>query len=61
MGNQDHWAQVAATPWHRRNLRNVEEVLTPPVSRWGKALYYGLVPLIVVAALLSNFFLDFLR
>lgn len=55
-----HWAQVAATPWHRRNLRSVEELLTPPVSRWGRVVYYTAVPVVVALIVLSNVLLSLL-
>lgn len=49
---REHWASVAATPWHKRDLRSIEQLLTPPVSRWGRVIHYAAVPLIVVAVVL---------
>jgi hypothetical protein len=57
----EHWARVAATPCHKRDLLSIEEHLTPPVSRWDRVVYYALVPVVLVAALGSNVALSALR
>jgi hypothetical protein len=58
---EEHWQRVAATPWHKRNLLSIEELLTAPVSRWGRVVYYALVPFVIVAAIASNLALFALR
>lgn len=56
-----YWAGIAATPWHKRNLRDVEQVLMPPVSRWGRVVYYAVVPFAAAAVLLSGVLLFLVR
>lgn len=53
--NDEYWDDVAATPWHKRDLKSIEQVLTPPVSRWGRLIYWALFPvavLVLIAVLL---------
>lgn len=48
---EEHWARVAATPWHERNLLSVEELLTAPVSWQGRVVFYAL-PIVLLALLI---------
>lgn len=49
----EYWERVATTPWHKRGW-GAEHLLQPPVSRWGRAIYYAALPFVFVAMLLSN-------
>jgi hypothetical protein len=40
-------ALIRATPWHKRSWL-VGHRLTPPVSRWGKAIFYALMPFAIL-------------
>jgi hypothetical protein len=56
----DYFEQIRATRWHRRDLLNIEQALAPPVSRRGRAIYYAVVPFVVLAMILSNVWLSLL-
>lgn len=50
----EHWAMVAATPWHKRDLGSLEQLLTPPPVRWGRVVYWAVIPVVVVALIATN-------
>lgn len=54
---EEYGAKVAATPWHKRSWM-ISERLELPVSRWGRVVYFAVLPFVLVAWLAINLLLS---